>query len=206
MSNPHGRRHMSRSSSASILSFSSPTAARSIPATRWSLRPAQAKWLELPRAEVKGYGVSACATCERLLLCRQAGDRRRRRNTAVEESLYLARGQQGDFGAPARFAARRAHPQERCSHNPRIEWCGTSTIEEIFGGDDPPGVTHCGCAISRPDRLEDVATDGGLRRRSVHQPASISSSVRSTIRPNGYIKTAPFSTATNIPASMRRAT
>jgi thioredoxin reductase (NADPH) len=161
---------------------------------------AKARWLELPSEErFKGYGVSACATCDgffyrgKKVIVVGGG------NTAVEEALYLAALASKVTLVHRRDSLRAERIlQERLFNNPKIEVFWDATIDEICGVDNPPGVTHVRLRNLKTDRLEEMETDGVFVAIG-HHPASDLFVGQIDIRPNGYIKTAPFSTATNIP-------
>jgi thioredoxin reductase (NADPH) len=161
---------------------------------------AKAKWLNLPSEEkFKGYGVSACATCDgffyrgKEVLVVGGG------NSAVEEALYLSHLANKVTVVHRRdsFKAEKIL-QERLFKNPKIHVIWNSALDEIMGKADPPGVTHV--------RLKNVKT-GALDERKVdgvfvaigHEPAVSLFADQVEMKPNGYIRTAPFSTATNIP-------
>ena len=161
---------------------------------------AKAKWLNMPSEEkFKGYGVSACATCDgffyrgKPVLVVGGG------NSAVEEALYLSHLASKVTVVHRRntFKAEKIL-QERLFRNPRVEIIWDNALDEILGKDDPPGVTHV--------RLKNVRT-GALSLREVdgvfvaigHEPAVSLFTGQVEMKPNGYIRTAPFSTQTNIP-------
>ena len=161
---------------------------------------AKAKWLEMPSEEkFKGYGVSACATCDgffyrgKEVLVVGGG------NSAVEEALYLAQIASKVIVVHRRdsFKAERIL-QERLFKHPKVEVIWDSAVDEICGETSPPGVTHV--------RLKNVKTQAIAERRVDgvfvaigHKPASDLFVGQVEIKPNGYIQTAPDSTATNIP-------
>lgn len=161
---------------------------------------AKAKWLEMPSEEkFKGYGVSACATCDgffyrgKEVLVVGGG------NSAVEEALYLAQIASKVTVVHRRdsFKAERIL-QERLFKHPKVEVIWDSAVDEICGETSPPGVTHV--------RLKNVKTQAIAERRVDgvfvaigHKPASDLFVGQVEIKPNGYIQTAPDSTATNIP-------
>ncbi|MEY3553090.1 MAG: thioredoxin-disulfide reductase [Pseudomonadota bacterium] len=161
---------------------------------------AKAKWLGLPTEEkFKGYGVSACATCDGFFYRGKEVMVVGGGNSAVEEALYLSHLASKVTVVHRRdsFKAERIL-QERLFKNPKVEIVWDSAIEEICGDENPPGVTHV--------RLKNVKT-GAIAERKVdgvfvaigHEPASQLFAGQIDIKPNGYIRTAPDSTQTNIP-------
>jgi thioredoxin reductase (NADPH) len=161
---------------------------------------AQARWLELPSEQkYRGYGVSACATCDGFfyrgkdVLVVGGG------NTAVEEALFLT-----NFASSVTVVHRRDRfraekiLQDRLFRNPKISVLWNMVLEEVLGDGTPLKVAAV--------RLRDVKTNAVSERRMDgvfvaigHNPASELFAGQLEMRPAGYIKTAPFSTATSLP-------
>jgi thioredoxin reductase (NADPH) len=161
---------------------------------------AKAKWLGLPSEETfKGFGVSACATCDGFFYRNKDVAVVGGGNSAVEEALYLANLASSVTVIHRRsgFKAERIL-QDRLFKHPKVKVVWDSAVEEICGEENPLGVTHL--------KLRNVATGGiselpvhGLFVAIGHEPASGIFQGQVEIRSNGYIATAPNSTATNIP-------
>jgi thioredoxin reductase (NADPH) len=161
---------------------------------------AKAKWLEIPsEATFKGYGVSACATCDGFFYRGKDVVVVGGGNTAVEEALYLAHLARKVTVVHRRdeFRAERIL-QERLFKAPNVEVIWDSAIDEILGGGDPIGVTGARLKNVKTGALREISTDGVFVAIG-HQPASDLFVGQVEVKPNGYIKTAAFSTATNIP-------
>jgi thioredoxin reductase (NADPH) len=161
---------------------------------------AQARWLELPSEQkFKGYGVSACATCDGFFYRGKEVVVIGGGNTAVEEALFLA-----NFASKVTVVHRRDSfraeriLQDRLAKNPKIEVIWDSALEEVHGSESPLKVN----AIT----LKNVKT-GARTRKAIdgvfiaigHTPASELVAGQVDMKPSGYIKTAPFSTATSVP-------
>ena len=104
---------------------------------------AKAKWLGLPGEEAfKGFGVSACATCDGFFFRNKSVFVIGGGNSAVEEALYLSNiaahvtvvHRRGSFRAEKILSERLA-----ARHNVKMLW--NSVVEEILGADAPRGVT-----------------------------------------------------------------
>lgn len=161
---------------------------------------AKAKWLGLPSEETfKGYGVSACATCDGFFYRGKDVIVVGGGNSAVEEALYLSHIAKSVTVVHRRdsFKAERIL-QDRLFKSANVSIVWDHAVEEILGESSPPGVTHV--------RLRNVKT-GETQERAVHgvfvaighEPASELFAGQVDLKPNRYIKTAPNSTATNIP-------
>ena len=161
---------------------------------------AKAKWLGTPSEEkFKGYGVSACATCDGFFYRGKEVVVVGGGNSAVEEALYLANLASKVTVVHRRdsFRAERIL-QERLFANPKIEVVWNSAIDEILGAEAPLSVTSV--------RLKNVQT-GATDERKVdgvfvaigHAPASELFAGQVDMKANGYIKTVPGTTQTNIP-------
>ncbi|WP_374306115.1 thioredoxin-disulfide reductase [Methylocella sp.] len=160
---------------------------------------AKAKWLGLPSEDAfKGYGVSACATCDGFFYRGKDVIVVGGGNSAVEEALYLSHLAARVTVVHRRDAFRAERIlQERLFARPNVEVVWNCAVEEIHGTQDPPGVTHV--------TLKDVST-GALRPLEAHglfvaighQPASELFRDQLEIKPNGYIFTAPDSTRTSV--------
>jgi thioredoxin reductase (NADPH) len=161
---------------------------------------AQARWLGLPSEErFKGYGVSACATCDGFFY-------RGRRvavigggNTAVEEALFLT-----NFAEKVTVVHRRDSfraekiLQERLFRNPKIEVVWNSVLEEVVGADSPKGVTGAVLRHVATGERSKIALDGVFVAIG-HVPATELFKGQLEMTPAGYLITAPDSTRTSIP-------
>ena len=161
---------------------------------------AQAKWLGLPSEDYfQGFGVSACATCdgffyrEKEVMVIGGG------NTAVEEALFLT-----NFASKVTVVHRRDELraekilQNRLIKNPKIEMLWDTTLLEVVGDENPLGVTGV--------RLKNVKTDKSFERACHgvfiaigHSPQTELFKGKLDMKDNGYLITAPDSTATNVP-------
>ena len=160
---------------------------------------AQAKWLGLPSEEkFKGFGVSACATCDgffyrgKEVLVIGGG------NTAVEEALYL-----GNLASKVTLVHRRdelraeAILQKRLMEHPRIETLWDHTLEEVLGADGQ-GVTGARLKHAKTG-AEQTVECAGVFIAIGHAPASELVKDQLETHMGGYVVTAPDSTATSIP-------
>ncbi len=161
---------------------------------------AKAKWLGLPSEEkFKGYGVSACATCDGFFYRGKEVFVIGGGNSAVEEALYLSHLATKVTIVHRRSAFRAERIlQERLFARPNIEVIWDHVVDEVLGVEDPIGVTHVRLANVKTGTLSTHETHG-LFVAIGHQPASDLFTGQLDIRPNGYIKTAPNSTATTVP-------
>jgi thioredoxin reductase (NADPH) len=161
---------------------------------------AKAKWLGIPSEEkFKGFGVSACATCDGFFYRNKDVAVVGGGNSAVEEALYLA-----NLASSVTLIHRRRELkaerilQDRLFKHPKVRIVWDSAVDEICGDESPLGVTHL--------KLRNVVTGAvsdlnihGLFVAIGHVPASELFKGQVKLKPNGYIDTAPDSTATNIP-------
>ncbi|MBX9757929.1 MAG: thioredoxin-disulfide reductase [Beijerinckiaceae bacterium] len=161
---------------------------------------AKAKWLGIPSEEkFKGYGVSACATCDGFFYRGKDVIVVGGGNSAVEEALYLSNLAKKVTVVHRRdsFRAERIL-QERLFAKPNVEIVWNHVVDEVMGGENPPGVTSARLKNADTGQTRDIAVDGVFVAIG-HAPASELFKGQIEIRPNGYIRTAPNSTATNIP-------
>jgi thioredoxin reductase (NADPH) len=162
---------------------------------------AQAKWLGLPsEAMFQGFGVSACATCDGFFFRGKQVVVVGGGNTAVEEALYLANiaSRVTVVHRRSTFRAERIL-QERLFRHPNVQVNWDSAIDEICGREGPPPtVTHVRLKNVKTGTVEVLPTDGVFVAIG-HKPATEIFAGQLEMKPGGYLKTAPGSTATNIP-------
>jgi len=161
---------------------------------------AKAKYLGLEsETAFKGLGVSACATCDGFFYRGKPVVVVGGGNTAVEEALYLA-----NLASKVTVVHRRNEFRaerilvERLMRMPNVEILFDSVIDEVCGGGQPLGVTHARVKNVQTGQTRDVTADGVFIAIG-HAPASELFKGQIDIKPNGYIWTAPDSTATNVP-------
>ena len=163
---------------------------------------AQAKWLGVPgEQELGGKGVSACATCDGFFYRGKKVAVIGGGNTAVEEALYLT-NHSDDVTLIHRRDSLRAEKilQDRLFANPKIEVVWNSVLEEVLGDRDGPirGVTGVRVRNVASSELSDIAVDGVFIAIG-HDPATALFKGKLDMDAEGYILTAPDSTATSIP-------
>jgi thioredoxin reductase (NADPH) len=160
---------------------------------------AKAKWLDIPSEETfKGFGVSACATCDgfffrgRKVVVVGGG------NSAVEEALYLSNiasevtvvHRRDSFRAEKILCERLA-----ARVNVSVKW--NRTVEEILGRSDSPEVTGVRLRDAATGAIEEIAVEGVFVAIG-HAPASELVRGQVALKSNGYVQTAPGSTATSV--------
>jgi thioredoxin reductase (NADPH) len=161
---------------------------------------AQARWLGLPSEErLKGYGVSACATCDGFFFKGKDVAIVGGGNTAVEEALYLTHHARKVTLVHRRdsFRAEKVM-QQRLFRNPKIEVVWNHVVDEVLGGGTPPGVTGVRLKDVRNGRTRDLAVDG-LFVAIGHSPNAGFLKGHVAMDAEGYILTAPGSTKTDVP-------
>ena len=161
---------------------------------------AKARWLGLPsEEEFKGFGVSACATCDGFFFRNKRVIVVGGGNTAVEEAIYLS-----NIAAHVTLVHRRDTLrservlQERLRQRPNVEILFDHAIDEILGDVDPRGVTHIRARNTRTGAFSRIPADGVFVAIG-HHPASELFRDQLTLKPSGYIAVEPGTTRTNIP-------
>ncbi|HEX4408849.1 MAG TPA: thioredoxin-disulfide reductase [Xanthobacteraceae bacterium] len=160
---------------------------------------AQARWLDLPgEQKFRGYGVSACATCDgffyrnKEVLVIGGG------NTAVEEALFLT-----NFASKVILVHRRDHLraerilQERLYQNPKISVLWNTVLEDVTGDENPLKVRGAVLRNIKTDEVTERPVDG-IFVAIGHSPATDLVAGAVEMKPSGYVKTAPHSTATSV--------
>ncbi|MCV2869543.1 thioredoxin-disulfide reductase [Defluviimonas sp. WL0002] len=161
---------------------------------------AQAKWMGLPSEEkFKGFGVSACATCDgffyrgREVVVIGGG------NTAVEEALFLT-----NFASKVTLIHRRDSLraekilQDRLFKNPKVEILWDHVVEEVLGNEQPLGVTGVR-ARNVATGAETVVPCDGFFVAIGHAPASELVKDQLELHNGGYVKVKPGTTETSTP-------
>ena len=161
---------------------------------------AQARWLGLPSEEkYKGYGVSACATCDGFFFKGKEVVIFGGGNTAVEEALFLT-----NFASKVTLVHRRDSfraekiMQERLFKNPKIEVVWNSVLHEVTGTDDPKIVTGVKLKNVKTGKVSALAVNGVFVAIG-HEPATGLFKGQLEIKASGYLVTEPDSTRTSIP-------
>jgi thioredoxin reductase (NADPH) len=161
---------------------------------------AQARWLGLPSEErFKGFGVSACATCDGFFFKQKKVVVVGGGNTAVEDALFLTR-----FASKVVLVHRRDSlraeriMQNRLFSNPKIEVMWNTVVEDVLGEGMPPAVTGVKLRNLVTGETTDFHADGVFVAIG-HAPAVEVFQDQVKLKPTGYIWTAPDSTATSIP-------
>ncbi|CAN1723515.1 thioredoxin reductase [Hyphomicrobium sp. 1Nfss2.1] len=161
---------------------------------------AQARWLGIESEELfKGYGVSACATCDGFFYRGKDVVVVGGGNTAVEEAIFLT-----NFAKKVTVVHRRDHfraekiLQDRLAKNPKIEVIWDHAVDEIVGTEEPKSVTGVKIRNVKTGAITEVPADGVFIAIG-HAPATELFKGQVELNRSGYIVTRPDSTATAIP-------
>jgi thioredoxin reductase (NADPH) len=161
---------------------------------------AQARWLGTPAEEAfKGYGVSACATCDGFFYRNKEVIVVGGGNSAVEEALFLT-----NFASRVIVVHRRDHfraekiLQDRLFKNPKIEVIWDTVLDDISGAQNPTKVTGVRLKNIKTGAVSERAIDGVFIAIG-HSPATELVKGKVEMKPSGYVATKPFSTATSVP-------
>ncbi len=161
---------------------------------------AKARWLGLPSEErFKGYGVSACATCDGFFFRGKKVIVVGGGNTAVEEAIYLANIASQVILVHRRGVLRAEKIlQERLFANPKIDVMWNAELHEVLGADDPLGVTGATIKSTLTSEVVKLPIDG-IFVAIGHEPQSELFKGQLDMKPTGYIIVKPHSTATSVP-------
>lgn len=161
---------------------------------------AQARWLGLPTEEqFKGYGVSACATCDGFFYKGKHVVVVGGGNTAVEEALFLT-----NFADKVTIVHRRDSfraekiMQDRLFKNPKVQVVWNAVLEEVVGTDNPKSVSAVKLRDVTTGETSTLAVDGVFVAIG-HVPATDLFKGQLEMNASGYLTTEPDSTRTSIP-------
>ena len=160
---------------------------------------AQARWLGLRSEEkYKGFGVSACATCDGFFFRNKQVVVIGGGNTATEEALFLTK-----FASKVTLIHRRDELrsekilQDRLFRNDKIQPLWNHVVEEILGDDNPKGVTGVRVRQVVTGEVTGLECDGVFIAIG-HTPASELVAGQLETRSGGYVVTEPGTTRTSI--------
>lgn len=161
---------------------------------------AQAKWLGLPSEEkFKGFGVSACATCDGFFYRGKEVVVIGGGNTAVEEALFLT-----NFATKVTLIHRRDSlraekiMQDRLFKHPKIEVLWNHGVDEVLGDESPLGVTAVRARHVETGAITDIPCAGFFVAIG-HAPASELVKDQLELHNGGYVRVTPGSTHTSVP-------
>jgi thioredoxin reductase (NADPH) len=159
---------------------------------------AKAKWLDLTSEEsFKGFGVSACATCDGFFFRGKRVIVVGGGNSAVEEALYLSNIASNVTVVHRRdtFKAEKIL-QERLFRRANVSVIWDHSVEEVLGGGEPRAVKGARLRNVKSGIVQDIESDGFFVAIG-HAPASELVRGQLELKPNGYVQTAPGSTQTS---------
>ncbi len=161
---------------------------------------AQARWLNLESEQkFRGFGVSACATCDGFFFKDKTVAVVGGGNAAVEEAMFLTK-----FASNVKLIHRRNELraekmlQEKLINNKKIEIIWDSVVEEVVGDDNPKNVKGLKIKNVKTSKINELKIDG-LFVAIGHDPATNLFKNQLEMDNEGYLNTKPDSTETNIP-------
>ena len=161
---------------------------------------AQAKWLGLEsEAKFKGFGVSACATCDAFFYRQKEVIVVGGGNTAVEEALHLTH-----FASKVTVVHRRDHfraekiLQDRLFKNPKVNVLWNTELVDVIGQEGPLSVTKAKLKNLKTGEVTEQPVHG-IFIAIGHAPQTQLFTGQLEMKLGGYLHTLPNSTATSIP-------
>jgi len=161
---------------------------------------AQARWLDLESEQkFRGFGVSACATCDGFFFKGKTVAVVGGGNAAVEEAMFLTK-----FASKVKLIHRRdalraeKMLQKKLMANKKIEIVWDTIVEEVIGNKDPKNVTGLKIKNVKSNKVEKLKIDG-LFIAIGHDPATQLFKNQLEMDKEGYLITKPDSTQTNVP-------
>ena len=161
---------------------------------------AQARWLQLDSEQnFRGFGVSACATCDGFFFKDKTVAVVGGGNAAVEEAMFLTK-----FASKVQLIHRRntlraeKMLQKKLMENKKIEIIWDTVVEEVVGDKDPKNVTGLKIKNLKSNEVSELKIDG-LFIAIGHDPATELFKDQLDMDKEGYLITKPDSTETNIP-------
>jgi len=161
---------------------------------------AQARWLNLEsEKKFRGFGVSACATCDGFFFKDKTVAVVGGGNAAVEEAMFLTK-----FASNVKLIHRRNELraekmlQEKLINNKKIEIIWDSIVEEVVGNDNPKNVKGLKIKNVKTSKVNELKVDG-LFIAIGHDPATNLFKDQLEMDNEGYLNTKPDSTETNVP-------
>jgi len=160
---------------------------------------AQARWLNLKSEQsFRGFGVSACATCDGFFFKNKEVAVVGGGNAAVEEAIFLTK-----FASKVKLIHRRNELraekmlQEKLKANKKIEIIWDSVVEEVLGQNEPKSVNAIKIKNIKDNQVKELKVDG-LFIAIGHDPATSLFKDQLKMDNEGYLITKPDSTETNI--------
>ena len=161
---------------------------------------AQARWLNIDSEQkFRGFGVSACATCDGFFFKEKTVAVVGGGNAAVEEAMFLTK-----FASKVQLIHRRNELraekllQKKLMENKKIEIIWDSVVEEVIGDEDPKNVKGLKIKNVKTNEIKELKIDG-LFIAFGHDPATQLFKDQLNMDKEGYLITKPDSTETNIP-------
>ena len=161
---------------------------------------AQARWLNLKsEQEFRGFGVSACATCDGFFFKAKEVAVVGGGNAAVEEAMFLTK-----FASKVKLIHRRNELraekmlQAKLKANKKIEIVWDSVVEDVIGDTNPKSVKAIKIKNVKTNKTTELKVDG-LFIAIGHDPATSLFKGQLNMDKEGYIITNPDSTITNVP-------
>ena len=161
---------------------------------------AQARWLNLKsEQEFRGFGVSACATCDGFFFKEKEVAVVGGGNAAVEEAMFLTK-----FASKVKLIHRRNELraekmlQAKLKANKKIEIIWDSVVEDVIGDTNPKSVRAIKIKNVKTNKTTELKVDG-LFIAIGHDPATSLFKGQLNMDKEGYIVTNPDSTITNVP-------